>query len=258
MKSQPWIAIVSVLLSSIAACNYTFGDCWYRGQGDGSGDVGSGVVNPTGPGGLGESPPPGGSVPASECNLPEQNSGKGSSGNSSSGGGDTSPDTQALYDALAQVDPEERAVGEDAAVYAAVECTDFVQSHAPAGADDAAIEQLFQQCQASAIADAQTWMQTVDPSSLPAGPVEPNPMCVKPPYSCPGVEYCPLGDGALCVITNCGTGKCPYCPFNFGNIYYTGHCTYACLQGDKFWGGGVRLITRWGTSEFFCFPFPKK
>lgn len=89
MKNQLWLVAVVILsiLSGIVACNYTVGDCYPRGQGDGSGDVGSGVVNSTGPGNPGDDPS--GGLPNYECNAPEQSG----PSNSGSQGGMNNTDT---------------------------------------------------------------------------------------------------------------------------------------------------------------------
>ena len=64
---------------SVAACNYTVGECYPRGQGDGSAGVGGGdvILIPSGAGGgLGAEPPePGGATGAIACNAPEESPG---------------------------------------------------------------------------------------------------------------------------------------------------------------------------------------
>ena len=79
-----------------------------------------------------------------------------------------------------------------------------------------------------------------------------------PPNSCKFIEHCPLGDGATCVVTGCGKGKCPWCDL-FGSLIYESYCTYACMQGTKYWGYGFNLRTRFANSwnGFICFPFGK-
>lgn len=90
MRHRFWIAtfVILSILSGIVACNYTAGDCYPRGQGDGNVDVGSGVINSTGPGNPGEQP--GGSMSGSACNAPEQSSpGNNGSQGSPSGGAES-------------------------------------------------------------------------------------------------------------------------------------------------------------------------
>lgn len=56
-----------------AACNYTDGECYLRGQGYGSEGVGGGVSGPIGVGGFGETPPdPPNAVEAPDCNITSQ------------------------------------------------------------------------------------------------------------------------------------------------------------------------------------------
>ncbi|MFS8070857.1 MAG: hypothetical protein ACMG6S_31195, partial [Byssovorax sp.] len=56
MIIRPWIAAIAIL--GVPACNYTVGECWLVGQGDGSAGVGGGgVLIPIGAGGAsGEEP----------------------------------------------------------------------------------------------------------------------------------------------------------------------------------------------------------
>jgi hypothetical protein len=57
------LLIAGITITSIAACNYTVGECWPVGQGGGSSEgvtAGGGVIIPTGPsggGGFGDEPP---------------------------------------------------------------------------------------------------------------------------------------------------------------------------------------------------------
>jgi hypothetical protein len=71
MRSLLWVAGIAVLGS--AACNYTVGECWVRGQGGESEGVGSGAIVPSGAGGLGDTPPePGGDNGSLACNSSEE------------------------------------------------------------------------------------------------------------------------------------------------------------------------------------------
>ncbi len=53
-------------------------------------------------------------------------------------------------------------------------------------------------------------------------------------------------------------GACPWCTL-FSNIYYESYCTYACMQGSKYWGYGFTLRERFSHTDtpFVCLPFPK-
>lgn len=75
MKIYLWIAAVAIL--SLPACNTTVGECWPRGQGDGSAGVGGGgVLIPSGVGGASGDTPPGSGgakIPEADCNSkPEE------------------------------------------------------------------------------------------------------------------------------------------------------------------------------------------
>jgi len=196
-----------------------------------------------------------GSVLAPACKL-ESSSGAGG------GGGDSLNDDEAAIDALNMVDPGEAKPKVAAAEVAAVACSDLVQAQVsdPSTVDDATLAQLYAEEAPMADAEMQAWLGTVNPSTLPLTDMPyPNYQCAETPYSCKTVEYCPSGDGARCVITGCGKGKCPWCPDAWGNLIYDGYCAYACMQGLKFWGYGINLRTRFTKkwSGFFCAPFPK-
>lgn len=71
MKSLLRIGAI-LALAGLAACDITTGDCHLRGSDDGSGDVGSGVVNSTGPGNPGDNPSD--TLPTADCNAPDPSS----------------------------------------------------------------------------------------------------------------------------------------------------------------------------------------
>ena len=76
MKSRPWIAVIAIL--SVTACNYTVGECWPVGQGNGSAGVGGGgVLLPGGTGDyFGDEPTGSGGdkIPEADCNSKPQGS----------------------------------------------------------------------------------------------------------------------------------------------------------------------------------------
>ncbi len=55
MNSLPWILLTAA--STVAACNYTVGECYPRDQGGGSAGAEGGVLVPGGVGGYGDAPP---------------------------------------------------------------------------------------------------------------------------------------------------------------------------------------------------------
>lgn len=61
MKSRRTLLGSAALVLFVAACNYTVGECYPRGEADGSAEVGVGAgVGPSGAGGYGDMPPGGG------------------------------------------------------------------------------------------------------------------------------------------------------------------------------------------------------
>jgi hypothetical protein len=261
-------ALPAVVMLMVACDTVDPGDCYPNtsggfggsgtipigaGVGVGSGDFASPRFGPLGIGG-----------PANPCVTMDGNPApaKGTSGASSgANGGVSSSDIHAAYDVLAQVGPQELAFDNAVAAYAASDLAYLVESNVsdPSASNQAAIDQAFMQYEAMADSDAQSWVQTVDISSVPqAGPFPTAPAeCQDSPYLCPVGEYCPIGDGATCVLTGCGMGPCPTCPF-WKNLVYMGYCTSECVQGAKRWGFGLRLVTRWGRGQFLCAPYTFK
>jgi hypothetical protein len=82
MSRLSW-CVAAVILAALVACNQTVGDCYPRGQGDGTIGAGAGVVTPGGVGASGEGPPEqpqGITYPESECNAEDGDSGDGGAG----------------------------------------------------------------------------------------------------------------------------------------------------------------------------------
>lgn len=158
------------------------------------------------------------------------------------------------------VDPEEAALKAAAASYGAAACSSLVETQVldPTTVDEATLQQLFDQVAPIANDAALAWMATADAASLPIEGIYSKYECADPPTNCKPHERCPLGDGATCVVTGCGKGKCPWCDL-FGGLMYDGYCTYGCMQGTKYSGYGFNLHTRFGNgwNGFVCFPFSK-
>jgi hypothetical protein len=256
------IASLLLLVMLVIGCTWVDADeCWVNTSGGFGGGgmipIGAGVGATTSGGDRISSPPKG---PLDESGKPNPCVAQPSPKQSSTGGSSGyTPEEQAAIDALQKVDPAEAALKNAAASYAAVALSNLVQSHIqdPAMVDSATIQQLFDQYAPIANDQALAWMASADASAL-SDRVLPNFECKDPPHSCEVREYCPLGDGAVCYVTGCGDGKCPYCD-PFGNLIYKGYCAYACMQGTKYWGYGFNLRTRFPKpwNGFFCAPFTK-
>ncbi|WP_437831328.1 hypothetical protein [Sorangium sp. So ce1153] len=168
---------------------------------------------------------------------------------------------EAAITALENVDPDEAALKNATAEYAAVTCSSLVQSQLTDtdDVDPEAVQQLFDQYAPIAIDQALAWMSSANASILAEG-IRPAPEfeCIKPPHECRATEVCPIGDGAVCIVTGCADGKCPWCDL-FGSLIYDGYCTYACMQGGRYWGYGFNLRLRFAKqwNGFVCRPFPQ-
>jgi hypothetical protein len=165
-------------------------------------------------------------------------------------GGDTwTPEEQAAFEALRNVDPTEFTMKTAATTYAAAGCASLVESQIadPATVDEATVTQLFEEYAPIAFDEALAWMETTDPSLVPL--LVPDASCVGPPFSCPGTVPCSFGgEPVFCHVTQCAEGPCPYCPW-FSKLVYKSYCVYGCVRfgaGNKLVGGAMLFRTRFG------------
>lgn len=179
-------------------------------------------------------------------------------------GGSEVPATeeQAAIEALQNADPEQVKVGTAMAAYAAVATASFLESQItdPATADEAMIEQLFNDYVPIAVDQAISWAQSVDPSTIATAWNTINFTCEEEPYTCPRKDYCSFGaEPVLCVINECGQGPCQSCPWPLNNLVIKSWCVYGCGRGDKYLGAAFRLMTRFPLKlgEFTCVPSGK-
>lgn len=72
-SSKSPISLAILMVTSFIACNYTDGECYLRGQGEGSDGVGGSIIVTNGAGGFGDTPPgPPDGTGALVCNAPEE------------------------------------------------------------------------------------------------------------------------------------------------------------------------------------------
>ncbi|HZF51778.1 MAG TPA: hypothetical protein VE093_24150 [Polyangiaceae bacterium] len=168
---------------------------------------------------------------------------------SSTDGEMLSPEEQAAREAIQNVDPEDFRMKTAATSYAAVACASLVESQVadPEAVDPSTVTQLFEQYAPIAFDEAVAWVESVDPSLIPLE-IKPDFACVKPPHPCPATVPCSFGsEPVFCHVTQCGKGKCPWCPFLDG-LLYEEWCAYGCVRfgGNKLAGGAVMLRHRFG------------
>jgi hypothetical protein len=168
---------------------------------------------------------------------------------SDTGGGTLTPEEQAAFEALQNVDPAEFTMKTAATSYAAAACASLVESQVadPATVDEATVTQLFEEYAPIAFDEALAWMETADPSLIPL--LVPEASCVLPPFSCPATVACSWGgEPVFCLATQCAEGPCPYCPW-FSKLVYEYYCVYGCIRpgaGNKLVGGAMLFRTIFG------------
>ena len=88
---------------------------------------------------------------------------------------------------------------------------------------------------------ADEYVESLDPSLLPAAVVViPDQTCVST-FGCPATMFCSWnfeGEGEKlvpCHITGCGDGACPACPnlFNLDKLVVKHYCSFTCVKAQK-------------------------
>lgn len=169
----------------------------------------------------------------------------GDAGAGGGGGGDTGL-TPAELDQLQHVDPQQFALRAAVAAYAASATSALVESQVsdPQTIDAATLAALAEQYAPAAIEQATQWFSSGGQSEIPASEgVVVKFECESDPYTCPRKVECGTGAETLrCYVSQCGTGKCPYCPFG-GNLVFKAWCAYGCMRNNQVVGGAFMLRT---------------
>ncbi|WP_437718194.1 hypothetical protein WMF45_18325 [Sorangium sp. So ce448] len=169
-----------------------------------------------------------------------------------------SPEAEAAYDELMSIDPQEVALKTMATSYAAVMVASLVETQVvdPAALDLEALDALIQQYAPAGWDSARLWIETPEATTLAATDgVYPDFACFNEPYGCPQTTECPLSNGeqAFCMVTHCGTGECPWCPWGLGNILFKSWCAYGCLKNGNLVAGAYILVSSgWGPGKRQC------
>lgn len=169
-----------------------------------------------------------------------------------------SPEAEAAYDELMSIDPQEVALKTMATSYAAVMVASLVETQVvdPAALDLEALDALIQQYAPAGWDSARLWIETPEATTLAATDgVYPDFACFNEPYGCPQTTECPLSNGeqAFCMVTHCGTGECPWCPWGLGNVLFKSWCAYGCLKNGSLVAGAFILVSSaWGPRDSRC------
>ncbi|WP_437336323.1 hypothetical protein [Sorangium sp. So ce394] len=125
----------------------------------------------------------------------------------------------------------------------------------PATLDEATLAQLVEQYLPVAVAEADRWLATLDPATLPLA-VIPRTECLEE-FGCPYRTPCSLFGPPVnhqCYVTDCADAKCRQCPEIFGelvsHLVYKSWCSYVCVQTGtsppKEVAIGIGVITYFG------------
>ncbi|MDI3283450.1 transposase [Polyangium sp. 15x6] len=150
------------------------------------------------------------------------------------GGSQFTPEEQAAIDNLENADPDEAARTLLVSEYAGYAVAGFVESSGVDPADQATIDQLIDQYAPIAWQQAQEWVDTLDPSTIPLAGFYPKYACVEE-YGCDYMQKCDFDNGtsAACIIVGCGKGACPICPklWDLSNLVVKNWCLFTCQTG---------------------------
>lgn len=163
--------------------------------------------------------------------------------------------------AFAAADQQELALRAVTAAYAANVTASLVEAQLPdpAQADPALVEQLIEESAPAGWDAALQWLASVDISTLAIDKgVYTNYTCTEEPYLCKASTWCPFAEGGVtCSVSQCGTGKCPWCPFG-GNLVFKAWCAYGCIRNSdsEVVGGAFILRTIFNNYDGpFCIKF---
>ncbi len=158
-----------------------------------------------------------------------------SSSTATSGSSDSEPTAEEIF---SQIDPQELAIHSTRASFAAAYAIGAVESLGldPATLDEAELLDLMTQYMPVAIAEADQWIATLDPSALAAGIVVKY-ECSAPDIGCEAVTFCQRNPPPVvhqCHVVDCGDAGCPLCPSWVGellkHLIYKRWCAYTCVQ----------------------------
>lgn len=119
----------------------------------------------------------------------------------------------------------------------------------PESLDAATAQQFIDDTWPSAVAQADAWLSTLDPSVFDAQVKPPTAYCNS--LGCPTKVYCEseyYKKTITCYQQACGDAGCKVCPDWFGplkHLVITAWCSYVCMDGDTVVGSAAVVITRW-------------
>jgi len=154
------------------------------------------------------------------------------------------PEEQEAIDALQNVDPAVLQRIDAKNAYAAAVTSNLVAAQVsdPNTLDEATLSSLIDAAAPAAILEAEAWAQLADPVLFPPATVHSKFECIEPPNNCPATTRCPGSPEPVCIVIDCGRGKCPgYCPKFLSDLISQGWCSYACMNGKEIVAGAFIL-----------------
>ncbi|WP_437709726.1 hypothetical protein WMF45_34705 [Sorangium sp. So ce448] len=161
------------------------------------------------------------------------------------------------------IDPEELALASAKASLATYYFAGTVDALGidPATLDEATWRQLMEQYMPLAEAEAEQWLSTMDPSTLPLVKNEPRWEC-KEQWSCAYVAKCwnppYVNLNHNCWVNDCGDARCRACPDwfpdFFKNLVMHSWCSYVCVEPVAY--GKVVAVGAGGVSALGRAPIP--
>ena len=76
-------------------------------------------------------------------------------------------------------------------------------------------------------------------AAVPADPIVPKFECIE--LECPPHVRCSAG---ACVLMDCGSGACRFCPEEYKNLVIKSWCRYGCMKNSVRTGDAVLLLTK--------------
>ncbi|WP_441291777.1 hypothetical protein ACSRUE_16170 [Sorangium sp. KYC3313] len=165
-------------------------------------------------------------------------------------------------EAFMRGDPQELALASTKATFTTYALAGMIESLGldPATLDEAALGELMTQYMPAAAEEADRWLSTLDPSTLPLG-ITPRYECTDEfgcAYSTP-CKYAAWGTTLpsvkhRCFVTDCGDARCSTCPAWVGELLshlaIRSWCAYVCLELGVLDGKPIAVGAR-GLSSLF-------
>lgn len=195
-----------------------------------------------------------------ETGNPSESDGAGGQSSGTGGqGGEAAEDPFQNADPVQVVREGMKASAASYLVQGTVEQAIELQGLDPATIDEATVQQLVADAWPGAVAQAEAWLSSLDPSVFETAAVHPSAAYCSS-LGCPSKIWCDskyYKKTITCNLQACGDAACKACPDWFGplkHLVIKAWCSYVCMDGDAVLGSAAYVITAWDPYQFCILP----